>query len=77
MSAEADAACGAAYCERTNTRDGYRRRGWDTGGREHWPGDPAAAPGQLLTGLAAGAPPAEIQNEQYVCDNTRPSRIQR
>jgi hypothetical protein len=30
MSAEADAACGAAYCERTNTRNGYRRRGWDT-----------------------------------------------
>lgn len=34
MSAEADAVCGAGYGERsderTNTRNGYRRRGWDT-----------------------------------------------
>ena len=34
MSADADAACGAAYgtrsAERTNTRNGYRPRGWDT-----------------------------------------------
>jgi putative transposase len=34
MSAEADAVCGAAYGqrsdERTNTRNGYRRRDWDT-----------------------------------------------
>jgi len=34
MSADADAVCGAAYAqrstERTNTRNGYRRRGWDT-----------------------------------------------
>jgi putative transposase len=34
MSADADAACGAAYgtrsSERTNTRNGYRPRGWDT-----------------------------------------------
>jgi transposase-like protein len=34
MSAEADAVCGAAYGERSgerqNTRNGYRRRGWDT-----------------------------------------------
>ena len=34
MSAEADAACGAAYgarqAERTNRRNGYRERGWDT-----------------------------------------------
>jgi transposase-like protein len=34
MSADADAACGAAYgtrtLERTNTRNGYRTRGWDT-----------------------------------------------
>ena len=33
MSAEADAVCGAAYGERSgerqNTRNGYRRRGWD------------------------------------------------
>jgi putative transposase len=34
MGAEADAACGAAYGERSeervNTRNGYRRREWDT-----------------------------------------------
>ena len=34
MGAEADAICGAAYgersAERTNTRNGYRRRDWDT-----------------------------------------------
>ena len=34
MSADADAACGAAYgtrsAERINTRNGYRARGWDT-----------------------------------------------
>ena len=34
MSADADAVCGAGYgqrsAERTNTRNGYRRRGWDT-----------------------------------------------
>ena len=34
MSAEADAVCGAGYgersAERTNTRNGYRRREWDT-----------------------------------------------
>ena len=34
MSADADAVCGAYYgqrsTERMNTRNGYRRRGWDT-----------------------------------------------
>jgi transposase-like protein len=34
MGGEADAVCGAAYGERseerTNTRNGYRRREWDT-----------------------------------------------
>jgi putative transposase len=30
MSAEADAVCGAAYEERTNSRNGYRPRDWDT-----------------------------------------------
>ena len=41
MSAEADAVCGAGYgersTERTNTRNGYRRRDWDTGpARSAW-----------------------------------------
>ena len=47
MGAEADAVCGAAYGERsgerTNTRNGYRRREWDTPGGQHQPGDPEAA----------------------------------
>ena len=34
MSADADAVCGAGYgqrsAERSNTRNGYRHRGWDT-----------------------------------------------
>jgi transposase-like protein len=34
MSADADAVCGAGYGQRSpdrrNTRNGYRRRGWDT-----------------------------------------------
>ena len=37
MSADADAVCGAGYgqrsIDRTNTRNGYRRRGWDTRAR--------------------------------------------
>src|ERR1700759_1699296 len=49
MGAEADAVCGAAYgersAERTNTRNGYRRREWDTPGREYLPGDPEAEAG--------------------------------
>ena len=39
MSAEADAVCGAGYGERSagrvNTRNGYRRREWDTPGGQH------------------------------------------
>ena len=39
MGAEADAVCGAAYGERsderTNTRNGYRRRDWDTRAGQH------------------------------------------
>lgn len=41
MSADADAVCGADYgqrsSDRTNIRNGYRRRGWDTRrGRSIW-----------------------------------------
>src|SRR5512133_310547 len=60
MSADADAVCGAGYgqrsTERTNTRNGYRRRlGYP--GRVDRPGYPEAAGGQLLPGVAAGAAP--------------------
>ena len=66
MGAEADALCGAGYgersTERTNSRNGYRHRQFDT---RTGPldlvigsGDPEAAPRFLLPGLAAGTPQA-------------------
>jgi hypothetical protein len=61
MSAEADAVCGALYGEssadRTNVRNGYRRREFDTRAGSLDSGDPEAARRQLLPRLAAGAPP--------------------
>ena len=59
MDADVEVACNAGYGEvtpdRVNSRNGYRRR-------EQYPrgeraGDPQAAPGQLLPGVAAGAAP--------------------
>ena len=62
MSADADAVCGAGYGQRSpdrsNTRNGYRHRGWDTRAGIDRPGDPEAAGGKLLPGVAAGAAPA-------------------
>ena len=62
MSADADAVCGAGYGQRSpdrsNTRNGYRHRGWDTRAGSDRPGHPEAAGGQLLPGVAAGAAPA-------------------
>ena len=61
MSADADAVCGAGYGQRSpdrsNTRNGYRRRGWDTRAGSDRAGDPEAAGGQLLpaTGCWSGA----------------------
>jgi transposase-like protein len=46
MSADADAVCGASCqrsTERTNTRNGYRRRGWDTRKIGNGPGKPLDA----------------------------------
>ena len=61
MGAEADAVCGAEYGvrseERTNTRNGYRHREWDTRAGTIDVGDPEAAVGVLLPGLAARAAP--------------------
>ena len=61
MSAEADAACGAAYGERSderiNSRNGYRSPGVGHPGRHGRAGDPEAATGLVLPGLAAAAPP--------------------
>ena len=52
MSAEADAVCGAPYgqCspERTNVRNGYRHREFDTRAGTCGAGDSQAAGGQLL-----------------------------
>ena len=61
MGTEADAVCGAAHgersAERTNTRNGYRRRGWDTRAGSDRPGDAETAAGLVLPGLAAGTAP--------------------
>ena len=52
MSADADTACGAEYGtrspDRTNRRNGYRSREWDTRARHDRAGDPEAARGLLL-----------------------------
>lgn len=61
MSAEADVVCGAEYGrrsdERSNSRNGYRHREWDTraGTVELAIGETAS--GQLFPGLVAAAPP--------------------
>ena len=61
MGAEADAVCGAGYGERsderTNTRNGYRPREWDTRAGTIDAGGPEAAAGLVLPGVAAGAAP--------------------
>ncbi len=61
MSAEADAVCGAEYGDpspdRTNGRNGYRHRDFDTRAGTIDVAIPKLRSGQLLPGLAAGAPP--------------------
>ena len=61
MSAEADAVCGAPYGEsspeRTNVRNGYRHRDFDTRAGTLDVAIPKLRAGSLLPGLAAGAPP--------------------
>ena len=61
MSAEADAVCGAEYGERQPGADQRPQRlpapGLRHPRRHPGRGDPEAARGQLLPGLAAGAPP--------------------
>ena len=62
MGAEADALCGAGYgersAERTNSRNGYRHRQFDTRTGIIGSRDPQAAARLLLPGLAAGTPQA-------------------
>jgi hypothetical protein len=62
MGAEADAICGAPYgvCspERTNSRNGYRTRDFDTRAVHRRGRDPEIPRGQLLPGVAAGTPQA-------------------
>jgi mutator family transposase len=58
MGAEADAVCGAAYgersIERTNTRNGYRRREWDTRAGSISLAIPKLAISRVKSGLWAG-----------------------
>ena len=59
MSADADAVCGAGYGQRSpdrsNTRNGYRHRGWDTRAGSIDLGHPQATGSDLLPGVAARA----------------------
>ena len=59
MDAEVEVRCNAGYGEVTpggvNSRNGYRRREWDTLGGDHRAGDPQAAGGLVLPGVP-GAP---------------------
>src|SRR5512142_1046723 len=61
MGAEADAVCGAGYGERsperTNTRNGYRRREWDTRAGSISLAIPKLRAGSCFPDSAAGAPP--------------------
>ena len=61
MGAEAGAVCGAAYgersAERANTRNGYRRREWDTRAGSITLAIPKLRRSSYFPGLAAGAPP--------------------
>ena len=62
MSAQASMQCGAAYGERSeereNSRNGYRIRPWDTRVGTIDLAVPEAAPGGVLAGVLAPAPPA-------------------
>ena len=62
MGAEADAICGAPYgvCspERTNSRNGYRTRDFDTRAGTAAVAIPKLREGSYLSGVAAGAPQA-------------------
>src|SRR5260370_21364033 len=59
MDAEVEQLCGAGYGEvspdRVNSRNGYRRRDWDTRAGTIEVAVPEAAPGDLLPGVAARA----------------------
>ena len=55
MDADVEVCCGAGYGEvtpdRVNSRNGYRRRDWDTPGRDDRAGDPEAAARVVLPGV--------------------------
>ena len=61
MDADVEVACNAGYGEvtpdRVNSRNGYRRREWDTRAGDDRAGDPQAAPGVVLPGLPGAPPP--------------------
>ena len=62
MAAEADAACGAGYRERSeqrvNSRNGYRLRGLGHPRRQYRAPDPEAAIRRLPSGVATATPPS-------------------
>ena len=78
MSAEADAICGAPYGEpspeRTNVRNGYRHREFDTRAGTLDVAIPKLRAGQLLPGLAAGAPPPRRAGADHGGGDLLPAR---
>ena len=78
MSAEADAVCGAPYGEpspeRTNVRNGYRHRDFDTRAGTLDVAIPKLRQGTLLPGLAAGAPPARRAGADHGGGHLLPAR---
>jgi hypothetical protein len=81
MGEEVDAICGASYGERsddrTNRRNGYRSRPWDTRTGDDRPCRSEAARGQLLSRLAPGAPSPPSRRSYSGRRVLRPGRLTR
>src|SRR3954453_13851425 len=77
MGAEADALCGTGYgersAERTNQRNGYRHRQFDTRGFIG-SDDPQATAGLVLPGLAAGTPQTRRARADHGGSDLLPAR---
>ncbi len=76
MDTDASAACNAGYNEkspeRTNTRNGYRSRAWDTTSRHDRSRRAQATPGKLLPQLAARAAPQSGEGAHRCCGRLLP-----